>query len=150
MNNLNSRALKLTALWLVAIHFVIVVMHAIAHEVLKVKATTAQLAFIIPVIIVAPVVAGFMIPKFSRVGTVLLFVSMLGSFVFGLYYHFIADTIDHVSHVARLQPAFWSTMFQLTAYLLLVSELLGTVVAGLSLARRSGPSKGYAVGTSEL
>ena len=125
-------------------------MHAIAHEVLKVKATTAQLAFIIPVIIVAPVVAGFMIPKFNRAGTVLLFISMLGSFVFGLYYHFIADTIDHVSHVARLQPAFWSTMFQLTAYLLLVSELLGTVVAGLSLARRSEPSKGYGAGTSAL
>ena len=150
MNNQNSRALKLMALWLVAIHFVIVVMHAIAHEVLKVKASTAQLAFIIPVIIVAPVVAGFMIPKFNRAGTALLFVSMLGSFVFGLYYHFIADTIDHVSHVARLQPAFWSTMFQLTAYLLLLSELFGTVVAGLSLARRSEPSKGYGARTSAL
>ena len=144
----NSRALKLLALWLVAIHFVVVVLHSIAHEVLKVKATTAQLAFIIPVIIVAPVVAGFMIPKFTRAGTVLLFVSMLGSFVFGLYYHFIADTIDHVSHVARLEPAFWSTMFQLTSYLLLVSELLGTVVAGLSLVRRSEPFKGYAARTS--
>ena len=144
----NSRALKLMALWLVVIHFVIVVMHSIAHEILKVKATTAQLAFIIPVIIVAPVVAGFMIPKFNRAGTVLLFASMIGSFVFGLYYHFIADTIDHVSHVARLQPAFWSMMFQLTSYLLLVSELLATVVTGLSLIRRSEPFKGYAARTS--
>lgn len=132
MNNLNSHALKLIALWLVAIHFVIVVMHAVAHEVLKVNATTTQLAFIIPVIIVAPVVAGFMIPKFNRGGTVLLFISMFGSFVFGLYYHFIADTIDHVSHVGGLQPAFWSGMFQLTAYLLLFSELLGVVAAALA------------------
>ena len=132
MNNLNSHALKLIALWLVAIHFVIAVMHAVAHEVLKVNATTTQLAFIIPVIIVAPVVAGFMIPKFNRAGTVLLFISMFGSFGFGLYYHFIADTIDHVSHVGGLQPAFWSGMFQLTAYLLLFSELLGVVAAGLA------------------
>ena len=135
MNNHNSRALKRMALWLVGLHFVIVVMHSIAHEVLKVKATPAQLAFIIPVIIVAPVVAGFMLLKFKRAGAVLLLASMLGSFLFGLYYHFIADTIDHVAHVARLQPALWSAVFQLTAYLLLVSEGLGTVVAALSLVR---------------
>ena len=145
---MNSRTLKLIALGLVVIHFVIVVMHSIAHEVLNVKASPAQLAFIIPVIIVTPVVAGFMILKFNRAGTVLLFASMLGSFVFGLYYHFIADTIDHVSHVARLEPAFWSTIFQLTAYLLLVSELLGTVVAGLLLVRRSEAIKHYAARTS--
>ena len=145
---MNSRALKLMALWLVAFHFVVVVMHSIAHEILKVKATPAQLAFIIPVIIVAPVVAGILLPKFKRAGTVLLFVSMFGSFVFGLYYHFIADTIDHVSHVARLQPAFWSMMFQLTSYLLLVSELLGTVVGGLLFVRRSEANKHYAARTS--
>ena len=148
MKNQNSRALRLIALGLVAVHFVVVVMHAIAHEVLKVKATPAQLAFIIPVIVVAPVVAGVMIPKFKRAGTVLLFVSMFGSFVFGLYYHFIADTIDHVSHVARLEPAFWSAMFQLTSYLLLVSELLGTVVGGLLLLRRSEANKHYEARTS--
>ena len=145
---MNPRTLKLMALWLVVFHFVIVVMHSIAHEILKVKATPAQLAFIIPVIIVAPVVAGVMLRKFNRAGTVLLFASLLGSFVFGLYYHFIADTIDHVSHVARLEPAFWSAMFQSTAYLLLISELLGAVVAGLALVRRSEPFKGYAARTS--
>lgn len=128
------RALKVVALWVVAIHFVIVVLHAVAHEVLKVKATTAQLAFIIPVIIVAPVVAAIILRKFEQAGTVLLFISMLGSFVFGLYYHFIADTIDHVKHVAKLEPAFWSAMFQMTSYLFLVSEILGVVVAGLLLA----------------
>ena len=144
----NSRALKLTALWLVGFHFLIVVLHSIAHETLKVKATPAQLAFIIPVIIVAPVVAGVMLPKFKQAGTVLLLLSMLGSFVFGLYYHFIADTIDHVAHVAQLQPAFWSSMFLVTAYLLLVSEALGVVVAALSLAGRSQAFKQYAARTS--
>ena len=144
----NSRALKLTALWLVGFHFLIVVLHSIAHEILKVKASPAQLAFIIPVIIVAPVVAGVMLPKFKQAGTVLLLLSMLGSFVFGLYYHFIADTIDHVAHVAQLQPAFWSSMFLVTAYLLLVSEALGVVGAALSLAGRSQAFKQYAARTS--
>ena len=63
---MNNRTLKL----IVVIHFVVVVMHSIAHEVLKVKATTAQLAFIIPVIIVAPVVAGVMLRKFNHAGTI--------------------------------------------------------------------------------
>lgn len=122
-------------------------MHSIAHEILSVKATPAQLAFIIPVIIFAPVIAGFMLPKFGKAGALLLSLSMVGSFVFGLYYHFVADTSDHVAHVARLQPAFWSATFRITAYLLLVSEALGAAVGGLSLAGRSQSYKHYAART---
>ena len=133
---MNRRTVKLTALAVVALHFVVVVLHSIAHEVLPVKATPAQLAFIIPVIIVGPVLAGILLLKFERTGTVLLAASMLGSLLFGVYYHFIADTIDHVAHVAYLQPVFWSQMFQLTAYLLALSEMFGTGL-GLILLLRS-------------
>jgi hypothetical protein len=147
MNDQNSRTLKLIALGLVAFHFLTVVVHSVAHEILSVKATRAQLAFIIPVIIFAPLMAGFMLPKFSKAGALLLSVSMLGSFVFGLYYHFVADTSDHVAHVTRLQPAFWSEMFRLTAYLLLVSEVLGAAVGGLSLAGSPRAFKHYAART---
>ena len=133
---MNTRTIKLMALGAVAIHFVVVVLHSIAHQVLSVNASPAQLAFIIPVIIVAPVVAGIVLPKFERGGTILLTASMLGSLVFGVYYHFIADTIDHVAHVAYLQPVFWSQMFQLTAYLLALSEMFGTGL-GLILLLRS-------------
>ena len=147
MNNKNSRTLKLITLGLIVFHFLTVVLHSIAHEVLSVKATPAQLAFIIPVIIIAPVVAGFLLPKSNKAGTCLLLVSMLGSFAFGLYYHFIADTIDHVAHVARMQPAFWSMMFQITAYLLLVSEILGAAVAGLSLISQPQSFKNYVART---
>jgi hypothetical protein len=132
MNN-HTRTLKRIALAVVVFHVVVVVLHAIAHEVLPVKATPAQLAFIIPVIILAPVVAGFMLLKFEKSGMVLLTVSMIGSFVFGVYYHFIAETIDHVAHVARMEPLFWSKMFQATAYLLAISEMLGAVVGFIAL-----------------
>jgi hypothetical protein len=132
-----KRTLKLTALAVVAFHFVIVVLHSIAHQVLPVQATPAQLAFIVPVIIVAPIVAAFMLLKFETAGMLLLAASMLGSFVFGLYYHFIADTIDHVAHVAQMQPVLWSQMFQATSYLLAISEAAGAAVALVWLARRS-------------
>jgi hypothetical protein len=136
---MNSRTLKLAALGLIAIHFVVVLLHSFAHQSLSVNASPAQLAFIFPVIIVAPVVAGLMLPKFEKFGTVLLIASMIGSFMFGVYYHFIAETIDHVAHVAQLQPHRWSQMFVATSYLLAISELLAAVVGVLLL--RAKPAK---------
>ena len=133
----HTRTLKRIALVVVAIHFAVVVLHSAAHEVLSVKASPAQLAFIFPVIIVAPVVAGFMLLRFEKLGTVLLAASMFGSFVFGVYYHFVADTIDHVGHVARLEPPFWSQMFLATSYLLAISEMVGAAVGVILLLRAS-------------
>lgn len=69
---------------------------------------------------------------------------MFGSFVFGVYYHFIADTIDHVAHVAHLEPAFWSQMFRLTSYLLAITELLGSAVGVMLLVGRRQSMKNYA------
>ena len=122
---------------LIVIHFLVVVLHSFAHQLLPVTASPAQLAFIFPVIIVAPVVAGIMLPKFEMFGAVLLTASMIGSFVFGVYYHFIAETIDHVAHVAQLEPHRWSQIFLATSYLLAISELLGAIVGVLLLVRTS-------------
>jgi hypothetical protein len=145
MNERMTRALKLTALCLVGFHFLTGVLHSAAHEALSVKTTRAQLAFIVPVIIFAPLVAGLMLTKFERAGAALLLASMLGSLAFGLYYHFVADTIDHVAHVARLRPAFWSATFQTTAWLLAVSEAAGAAVAWPLTAGR--PFKHHAART---
>lgn len=140
----DNRTLQLTALALIAVHFAIVVMHSAAHQILPVKATPAQLAFIVPVIIVAPIVAGFMLLKFAKGGTVLFTLSMFGSLVFGVYYHFIADTIDHVAHVAHLEPAFWSQMFRITSYLLAITELLGSALGVMLLLGQRQSAKNYA------
>jgi len=135
--------MKVTALTIVAIHFVVVVLHSIAHQLLPVQATPAQLAFILPVIVVAPVVAAVMLTKFQKAGMVLLTASMLGSFLFGIYYHFVADTIDHVAHVAHREPLFWSQMFLITSYLLAISEAAGAGVGLISLLRQKQPIKAY-------
>ncbi|HEV2864424.1 MAG TPA: hypothetical protein VGX48_25720 [Pyrinomonadaceae bacterium] len=147
MNNRHASGLKLTALGLVGFHFLTVVLHSVAHEVLNVKASPAQLAFIIPVIILGPVAAGFTLLKFEKAGAAVLLVSMLGSLAFGVYYHFVADTIDHVAHVARLRPEFWSSMFRVTSYLLAASEAAGAAVAGALLAAGRQPLKHYATRT---
>jgi hypothetical protein len=125
--------MKISALVIVAIHFVVVVLHSHAHTVLTVEATSAQLAFIVPVIIVVPVVAVIMLLKFEKPGMILLTASMLGSLVFGIYYHFIADTIDHVAHVGHREPLFWSHMFLVTSYLLAITEAAGAAVGLFSV-----------------
>jgi hypothetical protein len=129
--------MKATALAIVAIHFVVVVLHSIAHQKLPVDATPAQLAFIVPVIVVAPLIAAMLLLKFEKAGMVLLTVSMLGSLIFGVYYHLIADTIDHVGRVAYREPHFWSQMFVSTSYLLALSEAAAVAVGLLWLTRQT-------------
>ena len=136
--------MKITALTVIGIHFVVVVLHSIAHNVLPVEATPAQLAFILPVIIVAPLVAGVILIKFEKAGMILLTATMLGSLIFGIYYHFIADTIDHVAHVAHREPLFWSQMFVVTSYLLAITEAAGAAVGLISLLRQKQSIKSYA------
>ena len=61
----------------------------------------------------------------KRLGLVLLSLSMFGSFLFGLYHHFLVASPDHV----RWQPASpWGIAFFLTAYGLLITEAIGTYV----------------------
>lgn len=143
----NEKILKITTLAIIAFHFTAVVLHSVAHEILMVKASAAQLAFIVPVIIFAPVISAFLLPKFEKTGAILLMLSMTGSFVFGLYYHFIAHTIDHVGHVTHLQPAVWAAIFEITAYLLAVSEILGAIAGFFILMRGARFSKSYAART---
>jgi hypothetical protein len=146
MKKVSFKPLELTAFVSVGFNFLVVVMHSVAHKVLGVRANAAQLAFIIAVIIIAPLVAGFVLPKFKKAGAILLMLSMLGSFSFGLYYHFIANTIDHVAHVAHLEPAFWALTFEVTACLLLLAEVPGAI-AGLLLLSQSPNFKNYAART---
>lgn len=148
MSHRNTRALRRAALWLVGINFVTVVLHSVAHEALGVKATAAQLVFIVAVIFVAPLAAAVLLPRAPRAAALALAAAMTGSLLFGLYYHFVADTIDHVAHVARMEPAFWAGAFRLTAILLLVFEAAGAAAAALlAFAARPQTFKHYAART---
>ncbi len=124
------------ALYAVVAHAAVGVLHSAAHEILGVKVTPAQLIFIVAVIMVAPLVAGLLLWRGKeRAGALLLICSMLGSLAFGVYYHFVADTADHVSHVARMSPASWAVVFQATALLLALIEALGAW-AGWSVLKK--------------
>ncbi len=86
------------------------------------------------VIVVAPLIAGvLLLLKRLRAGGALLGVSMAGSLLFGVYFHFIFSSPDHVSH----QPAAgWGLVFMATSVLLAVTDILGCW-AGFAAAKEA-------------
>lgn len=113
----------------VLIHFVFVLFHNQAHMELQIWGSTFQLLVVIGVIMIVPGLALVLLwTQRRRLGLALLTASMAGACVFGLYYHFVIPSPDHVAHV----PAgFWGDVFRLTAVVLAMMEGLSAAV-GLS------------------
>ena len=122
---------------LVALHFIVSVVHGAAHLNLHIDLNTWQTVYVLVVITALPLVSGFLLWRRARSGFLLLLVSMLGSLFFGGYYHFIAAGADNVS---SLGSHAWSAPFQLTAVLLAATEAAGvlTGAAGALTGPRSG------------
>jgi len=104
------------------------VVHGGAHKELGVELNAWQTIYVTVVILVAPLVAAVLLwTQRARLGFLLLVLSMFGSLIFGVYYHYVAVSPDYVSH---LPPGDAQGLFRTTALLLLLTELLG-LVAGL-------------------
>jgi hypothetical protein len=117
----------------VFVHAIVTAPHSIAHNNLHVAMNTWQNLYIFLVILIAPIVAAVLIWKRLPSGFVILTISMIGSFVFGVYYHFITGGTDNVF---TLPIGSWALVFQLTAWLLAITELTGAVVGFLGIANR--------------
>jgi len=114
-------------------HLIVNILHGQAHTNLGVGLSNWQQIFVIAVILLAPLVAlAFSFTRYARAALWLLLVSMLGALIFGLCYHYIIISPDHVSHLPAGDAR---SMFQITAVLLLVTEALGVIVAGVALSR---------------
>jgi len=131
MANVNNHKIWITIV--VLAHLVVNLLHGNAHTSLGVGLSTWQTVYVLAVILVAPLLAlGLLFTRYSRAGLWLLFVSMLGSLIFGFLYHYIIVSPDHVSHLPHGAA---QGMFRVTAVLLLITEALGVVAAGLVLRR---------------
>jgi hypothetical protein len=118
------------------------IVHGLAHRDLRVGITPLASIFVIVVLLIFPLIAMALIwTSEKRFGLTLLWLSMFGSLLFGLYHHFLAISPDHI----RSQPTVrWGTTFVLTAYLLLVTEVMGTYV-GIHFLRIAKESSSKAV-----
>ena len=112
-------------------HLVVMMFHGQAHDKLAVGLSPWQNIYVLTVIAIAPLVAMLLLwTRYARPGLVVLVVSMAGSLIFGVIYHFVVVSPDHVSH---LPPGDAQGLFRMTAVLLMLTELFGVVVGLLGL-----------------
>ena len=115
-------------------HFAVVILHGSAHTQLKVGLAQWQTTFVLIVIVIAPLPAAILVwTRFSRFGFGLLAASMAGALLFGVYFHYLAISPDHVSHLPQGDA---QGTFRLTALLLALTEAIGLAI-GLVYSRRA-------------
>ena len=123
-----SRTHRILCTVAVLAHLAINLLHGRAHEELRVGLSAWQSIYVVTVILIAPLIAMLLLwTRYARVGLLVLVISMAGSLIFGVIYHYVIVSPDHISH---LPPGDAQGVFRMTALLLIVTELLG-LVAGL-------------------
>ncbi len=128
MDTKNTRFAAWLGTVVVVIHEIPLVLHGIAHTQLGIYLPSVLAnVYIVLVLYAAPVVAaGFLWANRTRFGAWLLLASMVGSFAFELYNHFLVMSEDHVSMV----PAgTWGDIFRVTAVASAVTEVLAGIAA---------------------
>jgi hypothetical protein len=126
-----NRRYRIVCTVAVLAHFVVNVVHGRAHGELGVGLSEWQTIYVITVILMAPLIAiPWLWTRYARVGLLMLVISMAGSLIFGVIYHYVIVSPDHVSH---LPPGAAQGVFRQTALLLVLTELFGLVVGLLGL-----------------
>ena len=121
-------------LWIVATHSLVAMLHSQAHQQIDVALSSAQNAFALSVVVIAPIVAAvFLWRGRERIGATLLTASLIGSLIFGVVNHFMLDSPDQLAHITSSN---WGNVFVVSAYALAVTELAG-IFAGSALMRSS-------------
>jgi len=132
MNARNKVAVLVTVS--VLAHLVVTLLHGRAHEQLAVGLTTWQNAYVMTVVLIAPLIAMVLAwLRRTRLGLMVLLLSMAGSLIFGVIYHYVIVSSDHVSHLPAGDA---QSVFRTTALLLVLTELFGVVVGLFGLRQR--------------
>jgi hypothetical protein len=118
-----SRSARYATIIVVA-HLLINIVHGVAHQVLRVGLSPLGSIFVIAVVLISPLIAaGMLWTQAKNFGLILLSLSMFGSFLFGLYHHFLMVSPDHIH---SQPPGGWGSTFIATSYLLLITEAIGS------------------------
>ena len=129
-----SRKHALWATIAVAAHVVIGVIHSVAHEGLGVELTRFQDIFVQSVYLGLPLLAAILVwTPLARAGALILAVSLAASLVFGVWFHFVLVSPDHVAH---LPVGDQQLLFRATAVLMALINAGGAWL-GLHLVRSS-------------
>jgi hypothetical protein len=130
--NMTHKHLRRFAIFVIAIHFLVSLVHGAAHSHLHLEMKLWENIYILIVITTLPIASGVLIWRGGQTGFQLLFVSMLGALVFGGYYHFVKVGADNVASHGSDR---WGQTFLVTAVLLGITEAIG-VLTGLAGIRQ--------------
>jgi hypothetical protein len=120
---------------LVAVHLLVTVWHGRAHAVLAVTLSPLQNAFVLVVIVLAPILAAILVwTRYLRSGAWIFFLSMLGSLLFGAWHHYVLISADNVHHLPGGGAGAQSSFIQSAAVLALL-ELVSTLYGVFCLVR---------------
>jgi Na+(H+)/acetate symporter ActP len=120
----------------VSAHLLTSAAHGVVHGIASVPLSGPQQAFVVAIVGVAPLVAlGLMWQRRERAGLALLAASLAGSLCFGVAFHFVLSTPDHVHAVAGR----WRVPFGATASLVALADALGLgiMLSSVDLIRKS-------------
>jgi len=125
------RNVRILGILVVIVHILVQVPHAAAHNMLHIEVSRWQNIYILVVINLLPIVAAIMVWRRKRLGYLLLFLAMAGSFVFGVFYHFIAPGSDNVNSLG-VHP--WSNTFLWSAVFLALVEGAGAIIGLIGIS----------------
>jgi hypothetical protein len=116
---------RISAVVIVWLDLAVNVIHALSHLGADIWLSFFGNAFVVVVIMVAPLVSLFLLhtTRLQWLGALLLFLSMLGACLFSVWNHFLVPGSDNVAHVP---PGVWQQPFQVTAVLLTILQAVGT------------------------
>ena len=125
----------------VTVHLVASLWHGSTHTRLGIELSTQQTLFIYLVIIIAPVIAGILVwTRCVSIGLWVFFLAMLGSFLFGVYHHYVLVSPDNISHLPPGTPQSHSH-FVASAGVIALIELASTLYGAFCVGRNYGRTR---------
>lgn len=127
---------KVVITGLVAIHLVASLWHGSMHDRLSVNLSNGQTLFVYLVILIAPIIAAALVwTRFVSTSLWLFFLSMLGAFLFGAYYHYVMASPDNINYLPSGGPEFHH-QFIVSAGLIALLELAAALYGAFCLGLR--------------
>jgi amino acid permease len=125
----NLRITRLVTTGFVLVHLAASFWHGNAHTRLGIDLPPEQNVFIYIVILIAPLLAATLLwTRNVLIGRWIFFLSMVGSFLFGVYHHYLIVSPDNIRHLPAGSPEVHSqfiTSAAVIALLELVAALYG-------------------------
>lgn len=118
---------------LVAVHLVATVWHGSLHTRLSINLSSRQTIFVYGVILIAPIVGAALVwTRYLASGLWVFLLSMLGSFLFGLYNHYVMVSPDNINFLPGTNLAAHH-QFTISAGVIALIELASTLYGAFCL-----------------